>query len=302
LSGPAYVEVRVLVPTGWQELAAEVLAAPPSTGVAFGPRSLSSAPVPEGFELVRGFVDARDDGEAWRAALQRALAELAAATGAEELSGLELEFSTLPAEDWATTWRKVWRPTRVGRLCIVSPEHDAPLRAEDVRLELEPGAAFGTGRHATTRACLRELQRRVAPGQRVLDAGCGTGILAVSACLLGAGRALGFDVDRAAVEHSRELAERNGVGDRCEFVQGTFDDVSGRFDGALANLYADLVEAHAGDLAQRVEPGGWFVVSGCPVARRPGVVAALAVAGCAVERRETRGRWDCYAGRVTDRP
>jgi ribosomal protein L11 methyltransferase len=298
MSGPAYTEVQVLVPTGWHELVAECLSAPPSTGVAFGPRSLSSPELPAGFELVRGFFDVRDDGPELRRSLHSALAGLAARTGASELDGLELEYKTLPAEDWATTWRKVWRPLRVGRLCVVSPDRVAPLRRDDVRLELEPGAAFGTGRHVTTRACLRELQRRVTPGQHVLDAGCGTGILAVAACLLGAARATGFDIDRAAVEHSEELAERNGVADRCTFVQGTFEDVSGRFGGCLANLYADLVVAHAGDVAERVEAGGWFIISGCTREHREEVLEALADARCEIDRRTTRGRWDAFSGTV----
>ena len=91
----------------------------------------------------------------------------------------------LPPEDWAVTWRKVWKPLRVGRLCILTPEWKGPLRPGDVPLCFEPGAAFGTGRHATTRRALVGLQQRLRPGERVLDAGCGSGLLGVAACLLG---------------------------------------------------------------------------------------------------------------------
>lgn len=310
----AFVEVSALAPVGWQELVAEALSAPGCTGVAFGPRSLVAGPPPEGRELVRAFYPAAVAGAALEAELRARLTGLAAAVGevpeegAEEqgggLAGLELELRALPPEDWATTWRKVWRPLRVGRVCVVPPDRAGALRPRDVRLVLEPGAAFGTGRHATTRRALAALQARLGPGERVVDAGCGTGILAVAACLLGAAEATGFDLDANAVAHADELARVNGVADRARFLQVDLERLGAAphaalaepADGLLANLYGDLVRAHAGALAALVRPGGWFVITGCLGEVRGAVRAALGEAGLDVEELHSRGRWDAFAG------
>lgn len=295
MSGPAYTEVQVLAPAGWHELVAEALAVERCTGVAFGPRSLASEPAPEGRTWVRAFFEERGDERALRELLARRLAGLAAAAGAPELEGLAAVFRRLPPEDWAETWRKVWRPMRVGRVAVVSRGWPGALRPDDVRLELEPGAAFGTGRHATTRACLRGLQARMRPGASILDAGCGSGILSVAAALLGAGRVVGFDVDPTAVAHSVDLARENRALDRCTFLCGGFERIpGGGFDGVLANLYSDLVREHARDLAAALAPGGWAVVSGCRSDARDAVRTALDAAGLELQSLETRGRWDAF--------
>lgn len=296
----AWTEVSVLVPLSWCELVAGELELGPCTSVVFGPPSLASAPAPEGCEYVRTFVAEDEDTPELRARLDARLAGLAARTGAEELAGLRASFRRLPPEDYATSWRKSWKPFRVGRLAVVAPDGDAPARADDVRLALEPGGAFGTGRHPTTRACLRYLQERPLAGARVLDAGCGSGILAVAAVRLGAREAAGFDVDPHAIPYARALAEGNDLASACRFVAGGFEVVealSPPFDVVLANLYADLIEAHAGELARALRPGGWFAVSGCVRDKRERVRAALDGVGLRVEDVRTRGRWDAFAGR-----
>lgn len=297
---PAWTEVRVLVPIGWEELVAECLARPPCTTVVFGRPSLGTDAAPEGFEWLRTFLVEGDDDAAARAAIAERLGSLAGATGAEELRGLEPSFRRLPAEDWAVSWRKSWKPMRVGRLCLVPPDWDRPLRAGDVRLVLEPGGAFGTGRHATTRGCLRALQERPLTGARVLDAGCGSGVLGVAALLLGADHVLAFDNDPNALPYARHLFEANGVADRADLRVAAFEDLrgdEGAFDLVLANIYADVIELHAGDLARRLVPGGRFVFSGCPVDKLAGVRAAVAAAGLELGAERTRGRWVTLTGR-----
>jgi ribosomal protein L11 methyltransferase len=240
-----------------------------------------------------------EDSPELRQRIERALAELPRATGAPELAGLVAQFRRLPPEDFATSWRQAWKPMRVGSLCILPPEWNGRLRAGDRRLILEPGGAFGTGRHATTRACLRALQVRVRPGQRVLDAGCGSGILAVASVLVGAERALGFDLDATALPYARELAERNAVSPCCEFRAGGFEVLTDRdrgFDGCLANIYADLIQRYAGELARRLRIGGWFAFSGCVNDKRRATLDALAAAGLEIEELPTRGRWDTFVG------
>ncbi|MCK6448563.1 MAG: 50S ribosomal protein L11 methyltransferase [Planctomycetes bacterium] len=293
-------EIAVRVPEGWQELVAERLAACFASGVVFGRASLASEPVPEGFELVRVFAaGARELAELQREA-RAELAALAERTDAIELAELEVSVRELPPEDFARSWEKRWKPFRVGRIAVVSPHASSKLRAHDLELRLEPGGAFGTGRHTTTRSCLRVIQRRIVGGERVLDAGCGNGVLAVAALLCGAERALGFDVDPHAVPYAAALARENRVLDRCDLRAGGFEALSERdahFDAVFANIYADLIQRHAAELASRLAPHGWFVFSGCHRDHRAATEAAIAAAGLVIEARASTGRWDTYEGR-----
>ena len=296
-----WTEIRVTAPSEWAELVADTLRSGPFGSVLIG-RGDADPELPPGHDLVRASWPAREDGPARREALRRALAELARTAGVPELEGLVPTFHELAARDWASLWRESWRPFRVGRLCVVPPGDGRPLRRGDVRLCLAPGGVFGTGRHATTRAVLRVIQARLRPGERVLDAGTGSGILAVAAALLGAGAVLGFDVDPGSAPAAAHLARENGVAARCAFRTGGFDVLEPPaevlpFDAVLANLYADAVQAHAAGLAARLRPGGWFAVSG--IERRHGSAtrAALAAAGLEVEEETSQGRWRTFAGR-----
>lgn len=290
----------MLAPLEWHELVAEALTLGPCTSVAFGSASLASEQPPEGWDWVRTFVLESDDSEPLRAHLSAQLAQLASRSAIAELVGLELRFRRLPPEDYANSWRKSWKALRIARFAITPYDWTGRLRAGDVRLLLEPGGAFGTGRHATTRACLQTVSERTLEGARVLDAGTGSGILCVAAALCGAQYALGFDIDPAALPYSRELAERNGVAARCEFRVGGFECLrpdERNFDGVLANIFADLIAAHASDLAQRLAPGGWFAFSGCASHKREPTLAAIQAAGLELDELATRGRWDTFRGR-----
>jgi len=297
---PAWTEVRVLVPDGWHELVAEALQEGPCTSVAFGRPSLGVAAAPDGFEYVRTFLPRRDDTPSNRARLVQVLRDLAARTGEPALGALDVEFKPLPPEDYATSWMKVWKPFRVGRLCVLSPWTKSTPRASDVTMELEPGASFGSGRHATTRMMLRAVQDRLRPGQRVVDCGTGSGILAVAAAQFGAGEVVAFDIDPNAEPNARELAERNGVAATCRFATGGFELLPVRerpFDALLANIYSDVLQAHAGDFRDCLRAGGWFALSGCPAQHAEATDRALTAAGLAIEERPVRGRWHTFVGR-----
>jgi len=294
-----WTEVRVLAPLGWCELVGDVLARECPTGVAHGRPSLGTAPPAEGRDHVRAYVSDEQDTPAWRERVGGALAALAELTGACELRDLGVEFRELPPEDYATSWRKAWKPFRLGRLCLVPDWSASDLRPTDMALRFEPGGAFGSGRHATTRLCLRALQERLVRGSAVLDAGSGSGILAVSACLLGARSALGFDIDPHARRYAFDLARRNDLATVCEFRTGGVECIQGEegpFDAVLANLYSDLLQQHAAAFARWLAPDGWFAFSGCPDRDGEATRAAIEAAGLRVDETRRRGRWLAFVG------
>jgi ribosomal protein L11 methyltransferase len=293
-----WTEIRVLVPQGWEELVAETLNLGPCSSVAFGRPTLASEPAPEGFEYVRTFVASASDTPALREQVRNSLDELATRAEIAELAGLALEFRVLPPEDYARSWMKVWKPFRVGRLAVVAPWKESVLRPSDLRLELEPGGAFGSGRHATTRTCMRVLQERLEPGTRLVDAGSGSGILTVSAALLGAREAIGFDIDPNAQPWAEQLARKNGATDRARFLTAGFECLPelGRFDALVANIYSDVVIEHAATLREAIRPGGWFAFSGCPLQHAAATRAAIEQCGLQLEEVRVRGRWHTFAG------
>lgn len=294
-----WTEVRVLVPEGWTELVAQALIGLTEGGAAFGTPSLGTEPPPETYDYVRAFLPDRDDTSERRVAIVAELARLGEATGARELDGLRAEFRELPAEDYANSWKRTWKPFRVGRLCVLPPGDERELRGGDLRLVLEPGGAFGSGRHVTTRECLRAAQERTTRGQRILDAGSGSGILAVACVLLGAGEARGFDLDPNARPYAEALARDNAVADRCEFATGDFGvlgDATESFDGVLANLYADVLCAELPRLERVLRPGGWFALSGCESRHAPRVLASISRCNLLLDEMRIRGRWHTFLG------
>lgn len=298
-----WVEVRVVAPEEWLELVADALADETGGAVAFGRPSLGTPPPPAGMDVVRSAYRAAEDTPERRSRVARRLAMLAEVTDDASLDGLAPSFHELPREDWATSWRKSFKPVRVGRFALLLAGEERRTRASDVVVHIEPGLAFGTGRHPTTRQCLVALSERDVAGRRVLDAGTGSGLLAVAAVLRGAREAVGFDIDPTCERAARELAERHGVADRCRFLTGGFellDDprVAGEAFGAvLANVYADLLQRHARDLAAHLAPDGWFAFAGCSAPGADATRAAIAAAGLALEREPVRGRWHGFHGR-----
>ena len=294
MSAEAWVEVRALVPHGWEELVAGVLNDAGCQGAREGSSAPHPAALPEGVSLVRSHFAARKDSKDLRDGLLAVLATLGEIDG--ELARIEVSFRELPPEDYAKSWKKVWRPFRCGRLAVVAPWTEASLREGDVRMELEPGGVFGTGRHATTRMILSFIQERLRGGERVLDCGSGTGILAVAARLFGASEAAGFDIDEGSAAVAADLAKRNGVEAGVTFLEGDFariNDLSTPYEVVLANLYSDLLVSHAAQLETALAPGGWMCVSGLNASREEAVTEALREVGLSVSDRRARGVWRC---------
>ncbi|WP_294475201.1 50S ribosomal protein L11 methyltransferase [uncultured Intestinimonas sp.] len=230
------------------------------------------------------------------------------------LAGVEAPYTTsrLRENDWATSWQKYYKPLAVGKRLYIVPEWERGEPAPEGRtaLYLNPGLTFGTGSHASTRLCLEWLEEFVRPGGRVLDLGCGSGILSVAALLLGAETALGVDIDPKAVDVAYENAALNGLGrDRCTFLAG--DILTGGSLGAelarepwdlvLANIVADVIIPLSARAEELLAPGGAFLCSGIIDTRAREVETALEGNGLRILSRKERDGWVALAARPEGR-
>ena len=196
-------------------------------------------------------------------------------------------------ESWQDSWKKHWKPTRVGQSLIVCPswEEYAASPGQTI-IRLDPGMAFGTGTHDSTRLCMELAERAVRPGARVLDLGCGSGILAITALLLGADSALGIDIDPVAVRVCAENAALNGVQQRAAFRVGSLaQGVPEQYDLIFANIIADVILQLIPDLPRLLSPGGAFITSGILSERAGEIQAALTGVGLRLSAKLESGGW-----------
>ena len=205
----------------------------------------------------------------------------------------ELRVRPVDDADWLEAWKAGFVPQRIGRVVIVPSWLDEPISTDEVELRLDPGMAFGTGLHPTTRACLTLLQRAGPMPARVLDVGSGSGILALAALRLGAGHADCLDTDPVAVEATLANAVANGLGDRVSARAGTLpgEPHGERYPLVLANLVAAVLLELAASLAAHTDQGGQLIASGIVAERAAEVEGVLLAAGFVVEERLDDGEW-----------
>ena len=308
-SGPgAWLELSVAADVEAVEAVSEILGrvAPGGTSVepafeltdeGLGARVDTSKPA-----IVRAYLPARDE-----AASAGAVAEASEALGHLQAFGLrpigELTTRLVHEADWAEAWKAHFPVLRVGRRLVIRPTWRRHRRQpDDVVLALDPGMAFGTGLHPTTRLCLAGVEaigdRGLLDGARVLDVGCGSGILAIAAAKLGAAEILGVDTDPIAIEATDGNANRNLVGGgrrgRRSVVRariGSLPTGEPPFDVVLANLIAGLLVTLAQQLHYELRPSGVLLASGIFIDREPDVRAAFARAGLDVRNRTVEGEW-----------
>jgi len=245
--------------------------------------------------IVRAYLPGRD-AVAVRAAVEAARVALGHLQAFDLRPIGELETRVVHESDWAESWKSHFPVLRVGRRLVIRPTWRRHRRAPgDVVVVLDPGMAFGTGLHPTTRLCLATLDaiadRGALTGARVLDVGCGSGILSIAAIRLGAASAIGVDPDPIAVDATIANAGRNRLAARITARRGSVPTGDRPFDVVLANLIASLLVDLAPGIAAELRPGGMLVASGIFVDREPEVRIALEAAGLTVTDRGAEGDW-----------
>jgi ribosomal protein L11 methyltransferase len=300
------------VPGAWLELAVEAdLEAVEAVSEILGRVASGGTTVEPAFDLVeeglgarvdptrpatvRGYVPARDP-----AAAEAAAAEVADALGHLQAFGLrtigDLQTRIVHEEDWAAAWKAYFPVLRIGRRLVIRPTWRRHRRQpDDVVIAMDPGMAFGTGLHPTTRLCLAALEPLAEDGTladaRILDVGCGSGVLAVAALLLGGASAVGVDIDPIAIESTLANARRNGLTRRVTARVGSLPTGDPPVDVVLANLIAGVLVPLAPLLHDALRTGGTLIASGIFIDREAEVRAAFEAAGLVVGDRTAEGEW-----------
>ncbi|HEV2238173.1 MAG TPA: 50S ribosomal protein L11 methyltransferase [Ktedonobacterales bacterium] len=269
---------------------------------------LSGAPV-----TVRAYVPDDAAGEGCRARVQEGLWYL----GRIDVGKVgELTTRRVAEEDWANAWKEFYHVTHLGARTVIKPSwRDYDAQPGEIVIELDPGMAFGTGLHPTTRGCLALLERSVRPGDRVLDVGTGSGILALAAAKLGATHVLALDVSDVAVAATRANAAANALGERITVRHATLEGAAGepymplpprletlgaeagQFDLVLANIIARVIAQLAPALLRAVRPGGALIASGIIAERLEEAEGPLRAAGLLEIERHQEGDWVTLYGR-----
>lgn len=212
--------------------------------------------------------------------------------------GIEYELVSLDVNDsdWADGWKKFFKCTPVGEKILIRPSwEDYDKNTDRIVLSIDPGAAFGTGTHATTSLCLELLEGYVNENSRVLDIGSGSGILSIGAVLLGAEWADGVDIDAAAVKVAKENAEINGVSDKTNYLVGDLaDKISGKYDIVCANIVADVIIRLLENVADYMSQDAVLITSGIIDSREEDVKAGFEHFGFKVVRRLTKDNWCAF--------
>ena len=208
----------------------------------------------------------------------------------------EINCVVVDDSDWNENWKKYFKAFEIGKKLAVCPSWETYNNSENrTVISLDPGAAFGTGSHATTSLCLEVLENYVTNDTTVLDIGTGSGILAIAADLLGAKSAIGVDIDAQSVKTAISNAQINGVSEKTEFIVGDLaDKISGKYDIVGANIVADVVIRLFENVADFMKDDGILVVSGIIDMRAPEVEAAASKHGFSTLQSLTREEWHAY--------
>ncbi|MCI5592432.1 MAG: 50S ribosomal protein L11 methyltransferase [Oscillospiraceae bacterium] len=210
----------------------------------------------------------------------------------------DIDIAVCRNQDWENNWKDYFKSIPVGKKLMIHPVWDDDFDPGDrAVLDIEPGLAFGSGGHDTTRLCLEMMEDYVTRDTEFLDVGCGSGILSVSALLLGAKKAVAVDIDPLAVKKARENAELNGFDEtRYTALEGDLaDKVTGKYNVVAANIVADVIILFCSQVKEFMSDDAVFITSGIIDTREPDVLEAFKKYGFSIVERRERGGWLCFA-------
>ncbi|MDB2125127.1 50S ribosomal protein L11 methyltransferase [Clostridium paraputrificum] len=249
------------------------------------------------FAVVKGYFSEEDNIDEIIAYINEKIEEIKV-LGIDVGEG-KVEFEKMYEEDWANNWKKYYKPSKVGEKIVVKPiweEYEA--KDEELVVELDPGMAFGTGEHETTRMCIQALEKYVQKDSTVFDVGCGSGILAIAAAKLGAKLAVGVDLDPVAVESAKENVGFNNI-DNIEILHGNLIEViDGKADIVVANIIAEIICILTEDVSRVIKPNGYFITSGIIHDRVEMVTNKLEECGFEVVKVNKDGEWNCIIAKL----
>ena len=209
----------------------------------------------------------------------------------------EIVTSECHKEEWENNWKQYFHTMEIGDKLVIKPKwEEYPNVSEKKVLSIEPGLAFGSGTHETTRLCLQTLEKHITPETELLDIGCGSGILSIASLLLGAKRAVGVDIDALAVKTAIENGKENGFFEpQYQVFQGNLTDkVTGKFDIVVANIVADVIIMFCKQVGAFMKDGGLFITSGIIDTREQDVIDAFYENGFNIIKRCTDKGWVCF--------
>ncbi len=305
-----YIETRVIINTGDPILAEELIVSifddfklqgvvieGPNIGQVTAPDNTGLEPA---HHAVIGYFPADPSGKKQCAALESALDDLKTCQNIDTA----VLYHEIDEEDWAESWKAFFWPEKIGNSVVVKPTwREYEPGPGEIIVEIDPGMAFGTGTHPTTTLCIQMIEKRLLPGQHILDVGTGSGILLITAAKLGAGSGIGIDNDRVATAiASSNLTQNHLDSDRFSAATGNLiDTITGRFDLVTANILTEVILELIPPLHRVLKPGGLFICSGIIEAYEEKVKKNLQTSGFQIVEKRMQDDWVCIAARTGGR-